>query len=116
MRIRDVLKVLVAIFIVLGITSSVVFPQSGRGTGRQKGVVADSNNKPIQNAIVTMKFLDSSRTLIQHKTKTNKKGQWVISKLGYGRWVVTASYKSWPSVKKTIVVSQVNVNPLSLPK
>lgn len=109
---KRILTILFTIMIAGGLLSTTVFSQSGRGTARQKGVVLDKDNNPIKGAAVGIEFLDSRDPLIKHETKTNKKGEFIFSGLGYGKWQITASYKNLQPQVKTVTVSQININPV----
>lgn len=106
-------KLLIILLIISFITGTeALFSQSGRGTARQKGVVLGPDGKPMEGVKVTFEFLDSKTVKIKHETTTNKKGEWVFFKLGYGRWKVEVNVKDMEPYSAAMVVSQVNMNPL----
>ncbi len=71
--------------------------QEGRGNGRLKGYVLDSDKAPVINATVTLKYLEYNRTL---KVKTNKKGKFIFITLGVG--VVTIAAEKEGFIKNGI--------------
>ena len=67
-RIFTVLLTILVISILIPVSA---FAQTGRGTARQKIVVVDKNDQPIEDATVTLEFLDSRDPIIKHEKKTN---------------------------------------------
>ncbi len=106
-RIFTVLLTILVISILIPVSA---FAQTGRGTARQKIVVVDKNDQPIEDATVTLEFLDSRDPIIKHEKKTNEKGEVVFFGLGYGKWEITASYQDLTPETKKVTVSQVNIN------
>lgn len=100
---------LCCLIIVSLLTSSLLFPQAGRGRGRLSGKVADESGNPVTSATITLQFLE--RKEVTRETKTDKNGKWKIAGLGSGRWKITVSAQGFISYQKTVSVSQLEINP-----
>jgi len=97
------------LIIVSLLTSSLLFPQAGRGRGRLSGKVTDESGNPVTSATITLEFLEKEE--VTRETKTDKNGKWKIAGLGSGRWEITVSAQGFISYQKTVSVSQLERNP-----
>ncbi len=105
-----IFTVLLAILVISSLIPVSAFAQSGRGTARQKVLIVDKDDNPIDGASVTIEFMDSRDPIIKMDGKSDKKGEVVFFGLGYGKYEISAKYKDLDPATKTITVSQVNIN------
>ena len=91
------------------LTSSLLFPQAGRGRGRLSGKVTDESGNPVTSVTITLEFLEKEE--VTRETKTDKNGKWKIAGLGSGRWEITVSAQGFIPYQKTVSVSQLDRNP-----
>ena len=96
-------------FIVFLLSSSIVFPQAGRGINRISGKVTDEQGNPISAAKITIHFLENEK--ITREIMTDKKGKWKITRLGSGDWRIVVSAEGFIPYQDNIFVSQLEVNP-----
>lgn len=100
---------LCCLIIVSLLTSSLLFPQAGRGRGRLSGKVTDESGNSVTSATITLEFLEKEE--LTRETKTDKNGKWKIAGLGSGRWEITVSAQGFIPYQKTVSVSQLERNP-----
>jgi tetratricopeptide (TPR) repeat protein len=84
-------------------------PQEGRGSGRLTGIVTDEAGNLIENASVTLEYLEFSRRLT---AVTNAKGQWGFIGLGLGAVTLTAEKEGFAKTTDQFAVSGVSKNPV----
>jgi Flp pilus assembly protein TadD len=77
------IPMLLALFALL-----IALPVSAQSTGMVKGKVLDDKGQPVENAKVTIDFLDGVNR--KQETKTNKKGEFIQIGLFPGNYKVTA--------------------------
>jgi len=82
--------------------------QEGRGNGRLTGTVVDENGTPLENAKITLKYLDFNNS---REVKSNAKGQWGFLGLGKGAVQVTGELEGYASATTQQPVSGVAPNP-----
>jgi tetratricopeptide (TPR) repeat protein len=80
---RPLGRVLIAIVALL-----IALPAAAQSTGMVKGKVVDDKGQPVENAKVTIDFLDGVNR--KQETKTNKKGEFIQIGLFPGNYKVTA--------------------------
>jgi len=100
---------LCCLIIVSLLTSSLLFPQAGRGRGRLSGKVTDESGNPVTSATITLEFFEKEE--VTRETKTDKNGKWKIAGLGSGRWKIAVSAQGFIPYQKTVSVSQLERNP-----
>lgn len=74
--------------LVAAVSLLLVMPAAAQSTGMVKGKVVDEKNQPIENAKVTIDYLDGVNR--KQETKTNKKGEFIQIGLFPGNYKVTA--------------------------
>lgn len=100
---------LFCLIIVSFLSSTLLFSQAGRGTGRLSGKVTDKSGNPVASATITLQFLEREEAI--RETKTDKKGKWKIVGLGSGRWKIAVSAQGYIPYQNTVSVSQLEINP-----
>lgn len=87
--------------------------QAGRGKGRLRGKVVDSEGDPIPSAKIVVEFLENQE--FKMETETDNKGEWIVFGLGTGMWRVTASAEGFIPVYTDVYVRQLERNkPITL--
>ncbi len=82
--------------------------QEGRGNGRLTGTVVDDNGTPLENATITLKYMEFNNT---RQTKSNSKGQWGFLGLGKGTVQVTGEMEGYATSINQQPVSGIAQNP-----
>ncbi len=82
--------------------------QEGRGGGRLTGTIVDENGNPLENATITLKYMEFNNT---RQTQSNSKGQWGFLGLGKGTVQVTGEMAGFPPSTTQQPVSGVAKNP-----
>jgi tetratricopeptide (TPR) repeat protein len=75
-----------------------------RGTGRISGKVVDEQGKAIQNATVTATKANESHQPLQ--TKTNDKGDWTITGVDVGEWILEISKEGMQTQKGPLEITE----------
>lgn len=99
--------VLVVSFIFAG-SSAQLFGQEGRGNGRLKGYVLDTDKNPLQGVKITIQYKDFNRKL---NTTTDKTGKFLFGGLGVGVIQIIAEKEGYIKGGLGLKVSGVNRNP-----
>ncbi|MDD8013885.1 MAG: tetratricopeptide repeat protein [Acidobacteriota bacterium] len=94
---------------VLLLAASIALPaQEGRGNGRLTGTVVDDNGAPLENATITLKYMEYNNS---RQTKSNAKGQWGFLGLGKGTVQVTGEMEGYAASVTQQPVSGAKPNP-----
>ncbi len=110
MKRGKILSVIIAIIIIFGFTTSLIYTQTSRGKGRLKGkVIYKKSKKPFGGATVMIQY--SKDESIKHETKTNDNGEWEFAWLGSGEWRITASAQGCIPDREAVKVKQFSINP-----
>ena len=104
---RNTIRLVLAGALLLAV--AVALPaQEGRGSGRLTGTVVDENGAPLENALITLKYMEFNNT---RETRSNAKGQWGFLGLGKGTVQVTAALEGYASSTTQQPVSGAKPNP-----
>jgi tetratricopeptide (TPR) repeat protein len=82
--------------------------QEGRGNGRLTGTIVDEDGKALENATITLKYMEFNNT---RQTQSNAKGQWGFLALGKGTVQVTGEIEGYPSSTTQQLISGAAKNP-----
>lgn len=99
--------VLVVSFIFAG-SFSALLAQEGRGTGRLKGYVLDTEKNPLKDVKVTIEYKEYNRTI---ETTTDEEGKFLFGGLGVGVIQIIAEKPGYIKGGLGLKVSGVNKNP-----
>jgi len=79
-----------------------------RGLGRVTGKVVDDGGAPVVDATVRADLLGMGGTT----TKTNEKGEWMVSGIAKGEWLITVAKDGMALQKVKVVVQEMAAPPL----
>jgi predicted Zn-dependent protease len=77
-----------------------------RGEGRLSGKVVDEQGQPVQDAEIKATLNGQSL-----QAKSNKKGEWTITNVGGGEWIIDISKPGFDPVSGKIRVDEANMEP-----
>ncbi len=102
------LLIMVIGILMIGILSSGLYAQEGRGNGRLMGEVVDSKGKPLADVKITLEYYNFDRKL---ETKSDANGAWGFVSLGKGAVTIKAVKAGYIPGGIQLQVSGVNRNP-----
>jgi hypothetical protein len=73
-----------------------------RGLGRVMGVVTDETGAPVAGATVRADLMGVGGTVVQ----TNEKGEWTVTGIAKGQWVITVAKDGLALQKQSVVVRE----------
>lgn len=73
-----------------------------RGLGRMTGTVVDEGGTPVAEATIRADLLGLGGTTV----KTDEKGQWIVSGIAKGEWLVTIAKEGMAMQKVKVVVQE----------
>jgi len=94
--------------ILLVLLPTLLWAQEGRGRGRMRGTVKDTEGNPIAGARI---LADSTEFELKLETETDQAGRWSIMGMDYARWRFTASKEGYLPMYTNLQVSTVRRNP-----
>lgn len=99
---------ILSIFACASLLTSTLPAQEGRGSGRVRGVVYDTDKKPIEGVKLTLNYVTFSNSQV---TTSDKKGKWIFYGLGYGEVKISAEKDGYIQNGIRFLVSGVQKNP-----
>lgn len=91
--------------------SDYAYAQAGRGKGRLRGHVKDTEGNNVANAEVEIIFhLDKN---VKHKTKTKKNGRFAFGGLSGGNWQIFVVAEGYREAQTMASIQQVSDNPVA---
>lgn len=100
----SVRNLLISCIILWICTAAAVLPaQQGRGVGRISGNVIDTEGNPLAGVIITAVHSTYSTSFTG---KSNKRGNWAVSGLGSGNFLITARVEGYENLQYEMKISQ----------
>ncbi|MCP5053407.1 MAG: tetratricopeptide repeat protein [bacterium] len=109
MRKQMIAAVAVAFIFIAGSFSTALFAQEGRGLGRLKGFVLDSNKNPLTGVKVTIEYKKFNHKLT---TTSEEGGKFIFLGLGPGVVQIIAEKEGYVTGGIGLKVSGINKNPI----
>lgn len=102
MKAGKITVLLIALMLMAGLMD-LSFAQEGRGTGRIRGTVKDSEGKSLEGVQITALNIRFDLTF---KTKSDKKGNWSVGRLGSETYRFSATLEGYEPAFKDTKVTQ----------
>lgn len=93
-------KVVIGVVLAAAVLLAGTATAQWRGLGRTSGRVVDESGAPVADVAVNAELPGQGTTSV----KTNEKGEWMLSGIARGEWVITLSKAGHVSVKLKLPV------------